>query len=109
MKKSLILSILVFISPFAAGATAECEFIPSTVKVGETGNNENKLFVCDQSSAWTCYYLGEADNERAKARYSAAMTALASGKRLRLRFYGREDCESAKTDFALPNATWLRQ
>jgi hypothetical protein len=109
MRKLLVFTSLVLISPIALGATAECEFIPYNVKVGETGRNENKLFVCDQSSAWACYYLGEANDEIAKIRYSTAMAALASGKRLRLRFYGRSDCESAKTDFALPNATWLRK
>jgi len=107
MKKKLLF-ILPFI--FSCGAFAgnlECEFTPTETKVGEIGNNESKLFVCE--SAWSCYYLGKYNEDIAKLRYSTAMTALASGKRLRLRYYNQQDCNIVKSNYIAPNSVWLRK
>lgn len=86
-------------------ATINCKFKPVITKVGETGANEGKFFVCASSSE--CYLLGLTNDERAKSRYSTAMSALVADKELNLRFYNVTDCETARVDMILPTSTWL--
>ena len=101
--KYLLLSFVLISGYTFAGA--ECEFKPTHAKVGESGRQESKLFVCD--SAWSCYNLGLGNDPQAKNRYSTIMTALMADKKIRLRFYGEPDCATAKSRMTVPTSTWL--
>jgi len=84
-----------------------CEFIPTETKVGEIGGHERKLFVCQ--SQWECYDLGESNNESAKLSYATSMAALASNKKVRLRYYNQENCNHVMAHHIPPSSVWLRR
>ena len=104
--KKLALSLVVSLSPIPALAV-DCQFIPLAVKAGAFNSKENNLLVCSDASANQCYNLGLATDDQAKNRYSAALSALVSGKSVRLRFPSQTTCENAIANFPVPNETIL--
>jgi hypothetical protein len=105
MKKRFFLLMPAF---FASSAFAvDCQFVPLAVKAGAYNAKENNLLACSDAAAGICYNLGMANDDQAKNRYSAALTALASGKSIRLRFPWVATCSDAVTNFPVPNETIL--
>jgi hypothetical protein len=102
------ISLILLLGAFSSVAHAvDCQFTPMAVKAGAYNAKENNLLVCSDAAAGICYNLGISSDDQAKNRYSAALTALASSKRLRLRFPGETTCQGAVTNFPAPNETIL--
>jgi len=92
-------------------ATVDCVFEPTVAKVGAYGNNEGKLYVCGHPGDWDCYNLGDGSDQQAKNRYSTILSALASGKKVRLRFYNYTtgECDLARANSTIPSSTWIQK
>jgi hypothetical protein len=95
------------LTPCVALADVDCVFHPSVVKAGEFGNDDDKLFVCDET-VWGCYNLGIGSDAQARNRHTIAMSALLSGKQVLLRFWGETSCTNAQQKKTVPNSTWIK-
>ncbi len=95
MKKIFSL-LIIFLSSIsvAQAVTHTCVIDIDEVHSGGSGGNESYLFVQEGSDK---YYLGLYTDERARLRFSMAMTAAATGQPLKLSYYNIT-CANAKND-----------
>lgn len=109
MKKfiSIILIFLtgtLFISFNANAVTYGCTITASEARSGATGGKESYLMIVDGT---TRYYLGLFTDERARLRFSMAMTATATGQTIILEYYNKTCVEAANDATVVPNGMRL--